>query len=167
MNDMVICEMLLMEDVEEVSSDIFENIKKAVTFAVSNEKLKTDAELCIAISNDEQIRELNKDYRDKDAATDVLSFPANDIAAPLADELKNGFEPEISESGAIFLGDIVISLDTAKRQALEYDNTLVEELCFLAVHGCLHLLGYDHIDPEDELVMRDKQREARAARSIK
>ena len=161
---MVICEMLLMEEVEELDQKVFDSIKKTVTFTVENEKLKTDAELCIAISNDDQIRELNRDYRNKDAATDVLSFPANDITSPLVDEIKNGFVPETAQGGAIFLGDIVISIDTAKNQAVEYGNDLIEELCFLAVHGCLHLLGYDHIEPEDEEIMRNKQRIAREER---
>jgi len=164
---MVACEMLLMENVEEISEDIFDSIKNAVTFAVENEKLRTDCELCLAISNDEQIRELNRDYRQKDASTDVLSFPANDLSMPLAKALKNGLEPELAESGAVYLGDIVISLDTAKKQAEEYGNELTEELCFLAVHGCLHLLGYDHIEPADEEIMREKQRIAREARKVK
>ena len=123
---MVICELLLMEDVESVSDKIFYSIKNAVTFAVENEGLGTDAELCIAVSNDAQIRELNRDFREKDVSTDVLSFPANDISVPMVQALEKGFEPEISESGAIFLGDIVISLDTAKRQAEEYGNELSE-----------------------------------------
>ena len=64
------------------------------------------------------------------------------------------------QTGAVSLGDIAISLDTASRQAEEYGNTLEEEIAFLAVHGILHLMGYDHMEEEDEIKMRQRQREA-------
>ena len=162
---MIVCDLLLMEDVKELDEKVYDSIKRAVTFAVENEHIDVDAEISIAISNDEQIRELNRDFRDKDTATDVLSFPANDFSHPISYELEHGLEPELAESGAIFLGDIVISCETAARQAEEYGNTFTEEMCFLAVHGTLHLMGYDHIEPEDEILMREKQREARAYRN--
>lgn len=160
---MIFTEILLMENVKDPGEKICEAIRKAVEFAVLNEGIE-DAELSVAIADDEIIRALNREFREKDAATDVLSFPANDVVKPLKDMIDEGFEPEIGEGGAPFLGDIVISLDTATRQAEEYENTLEEEICFLAVHGTLHLLGYDHIEPEDETIMREKQREARRHR---
>lgn len=160
---MIFTEILLMENVKNPSEDICEAIRSAVEFAVKNEGLE-DAELSVAIADDAIIRGLNLEFREKDTATDVLSFPANDVVKPLKDMLQEGFEPELGEGGAPFLGDIVISTETAARQAEEYGNTLQEEMCFLAVHGTLHLLGYDHIDPEDEVIMREKQREARKHR---
>lgn len=160
---MIFCEILLMEDVKDPGENICTAIRNAVSFAVQNEGIE-DAELSVAIADDAIIRELNKEFREKDSATDVLSFPANDVVKPLKEMLDEGFEPELGEGGAPFLGDIVISTETAKRQAEEYGNTLEEEMCFLAVHGTLHLLGYDHIDPEDEVIMREKQREARKHR---
>jgi len=160
---MIFTEILLMENVKDPGEKICEAIRSAVEFAVKNEGLE-DAELSVAIADDEIIRELNKEFREKDAATDVLSFPANDVVKPLKEMMDEGFEPEVGEGGAPFLGDIVISTETAARQAEEYGNTLEEEMCFLAVHGTLHLLGYDHIEPEDEAIMREKQREARKHR---
>ncbi len=162
---MVFCEMLLMEGVKDIGANAFDRIKHAVEMAVENENIETDTELCVAVSDDAQIRELNRDFRNIDSATDVLSFPANDAGGILADAIQNGFEAETGESGAIFLGDIVISADTAARQAEEYGNEFAEEMCFLAVHGVLHLLGYDHIEPDDEQLMREKQRVLRAMRN--
>ena len=78
----------------------------------------------------------------------------------MAEALQEGLQPEMSEYGdAIFLGEIYISVDRAQEQAEEYGNTLEEELCFLTVHGMLHLMGYDHIEAADEQIMRAKQRE--------
>ena len=160
---MIFTEILLMENVKDPGEKLCEAIRKAVEFAVKNEGIE-DAELSVAIADDAIIRELNMEFRQKDAATDVLSFPANDVTKPLKEMMDEGFEPEIGEGGAPFLGDIVISTDTAARQAEEYGNTLQEEMCFLAVHGTLHLLGYDHIEPADEEIMREKQRQARKHR---
>lgn len=84
-------------------------------------------EISVLITNDREIRKLNKQYRKKDKATDVLSFPGNSPALPMSS-----------------LGDLVISLDTAKRQALEYGVPLKSEVLRLLIHGFLHLLGYDH-----------------------
>lgn len=160
---MIFTEILLMENVKDPGEQICEAIRQAVEFAVKNEGIE-DAELSVAIADDEIIRELNREFRQKDSATDVLSFPANDVTKPLREMMEEGFEPEVGEGGAPFLGDIVISTDTAARQAQEYGNTLQEEICFLAVHGTLHLLGYDHIEPADEEIMREKQRQARKHR---
>ncbi len=105
-------------------------------------------DVSVAVVSDEQIREMNAQYRDVDAATDVLSF-ANDEGEALA---------EAPEEDAHFLGDIAISLQTAARQAEEIGQSLERELAFLTVHGVLHLSGYDHMTPEDEEKMLEKQR---------
>ena len=100
----------------------------------------------IAIVTDEQIRRMNRDFRNVDASTDVLSFPA--------------WDGTLIESAAYgFLGDIAINRAAAFRQAAEYGHSPERELSFLAVHGVLHLLGYDHINPEDEPIMNKKQEE--------
>ncbi len=88
----------------------------------------TDCELSLTLVKDEEIRALNKQWRRKDKATDVLSFPAGEIPG-------QPFRP---------LGDVIISVETAKRQAKEYDNTLQHELDRYLAHGLLHLLGFDH-----------------------
>ncbi len=113
----------------------------------------------IILADNAFIQKLNQMYRQINQPTDVLSFPANDLTKPLAEVLKEGYIPELSEDGkTVFLGEIYISVDRAEEQAVEYGNTLQEELCFLTVHGMLHLMGYDHINPEDEKIMRQKQR---------
>lgn len=101
-------------------------------------ELGPDTEVSILLVDDETIRTLNCDYRGKDASTDVLSFP-------LEEENEADGEPEVigGPSGRL-LGDIVISIETARKQAVEYNHSLERELAFLAVHGLLHLLGHDH-----------------------
>ena len=111
------------------------------------EMFETDFESCeisLLLTGDERIRELNKEYRDKDYATDVLSFPMS--------------EDPFAEGG--MLGDIAISLDTAKEQADEAAIRIERELAFLFIHGLLHLLGYDHEQgPDEEEEMFDLQEE--------
>ena len=136
-----------------------EQINEAAHRAARLEGLE-DVSANIVIADDEYLLELNRKFRQIQRSTDVLSFPANDITGPISGEIANGLEPERGEEGEVFLGDIFISIDHAAAQAEEYGNTLTEELCFLAVHGMLHLLGYDHMQPEEEQVMRQKQREA-------
>ncbi len=102
-----------------------------------------DGDLTILIDTPERIRELNRTFRKVDRVTDVLTFPA--------------WEGETSLAADGYLGDIMICYERAKEQALEYGHSLVRELSFLAVHGVLHLLGYDHMTEADEQVMRTKQ----------
>ena len=102
-----------------------------------------DGDLTILIDTPERIRTLNREFRNVDRVTDVLTFPA--------------WEGEISLSADGYLGDIMICYDRAKEQAEEYGHSLLRELSFLAVHGVLHLLGYDHMTEADERIMREKQ----------
>ena len=108
------------------------------------EKLEeTQCELSLLLTDDAEIQELNKTYRDLDKATDVLSFPQDEDA--------------INESGDTLLGDVVISVETAACQAEEHHLSFNEELILLAIHGILHLLGYDHErSPQDARIMQDK-----------
>ena len=106
-----------------------------------------DQEISILFMEDADIRQLNKEFRDDDKSTDVLSFPQN------SDE-----DPSIP--GEIILGDIAISLDKAKTQAKEHGLAFNEEIILLLIHGILHLLGYDHeISEQEEIKMRNKTRE--------
>ena len=129
---------------------------EAVTRAVEAEGIGRAA-LNILVTYAKEVRALNSSFRGIDATTDVLSFPANDLHCPLQQAMEEGFVPEY-EDGRIALGDIAIDIDRAGEQAREFGNSLAEELAFLSVHGTLHLLGYDHIDPEEEKIMRQKQR---------
>ena len=122
-----------------------ENLEKEFEFMYNVlvhgiEKLKVgDVNFNVIIVDNEYIHKLNKEYRGIDRETDVISFALEDDKT---------FNPEIR-----ILGDIYISIDKAKSQSEEYGHSLLRELCFLAVHGMLHLLGYDHMVKEEEEVM--------------
>lgn len=110
------------------------------------------ANACITVSfvNEREIRSLNKEYREVDKVTDVLSFPMLDIKYP---QKIRDFMFDISPNGNLYLGDVVICKKVAKLQAKEYGHKMKREVCFLALHGLLHVLGYDHVEKEDEKVM--------------
>ena len=108
-------------------------------------------EVDITIVTDDEIHTLNRDYRNVDRATDVLSFALDE----------DGGEPELVGGPEVhLLGDIIISAETAARQAEEFGHGLEREIVYLAVHGLLHLLGYDHMQEEDKVEMRAKEEEA-------
>lgn len=110
------------------------------------EGLPENAQVSVTFVDDATIHELNREHRGVDRPTDVLSFPQFE-----ADE-------EIPEGMPHVLGDLVVSLETARRQAEEYGHSEEREIAFLLVHGFLHLLGYDHETAEEEAEMRDEQR---------
>lgn len=109
-------------------------------------------EVDITIVDDEEIHTLNREYRNVDRPTDVLSF-ALDEGEEDEPELIDGPEEHL-------LGDIIISAETAQRQGEEFGHGLEREIVYLAVHGLLHLLGYDHMTDEDKNIMRAKEEEA-------
>lgn len=109
--------------------------------------IETHTEVSVVLADDEYIHQLNRQYRGKDCPTDVLSFALNE-----------GEEPEILDGPEeILLGDIIISLETAARQAEEYGHSLERELAYLTVHGILHLLGYDHMTEDEKKEMRQEE----------
>ena len=128
-------------------------MQKALDGAAELLGLETDAEVSVLLVDDATIRELNSEYRSKDYATDVLSFP-------LEEETVAGEEPVVIGGPAErMLGDIVISIETAQKQATEYGHSVERELTFLAVHGLLHLLGHDHEKSEEaEKIMRSEEK---------
>ncbi|MEN6416751.1 MAG: rRNA maturation RNase YbeY [Armatimonadota bacterium] len=107
-----------------------------------------NTEVSILLTDDMQIAELNRKYREVDGPTDVLSF-----------SLLEGEDEPAGEEDDWLLGDVVISVETAKRQAETQGNSLDEEIDMLLAHGILHLLGYDHAEPEDEKIMFARQAE--------
>lgn len=117
--------------------------------------VEDDYEVSISFVDNQEIRELNKQYRNKDTATDVLSFPLKEFEE--TEENYNNEEEFVQEDR--LLGDIVISLEKAQEQAIEYGHSFERELAFLTVHGVLHLLGMDHEDEEQEKEMLKKQEE--------
>ena len=121
-----------------------ELIRRAVAHALV--KNSASGDVCVLITDAEEIQRLNAGYRNIDRVTDVLTFPAWEGDAILCPP--DGY-----------LGDIAICFERAEEQAQEFGHSLERELAFLAVHGALHLLGYDHMEPEDEKKMLTKQDE--------
>lgn len=127
-------------------------IRKVYDFAIKyTENDFKYAVITVSFANTKKIKELNSQYRNVDKATDVLSFPMLDIVYP--QKLKD-FYSEVSPDGSLYLGDVVICPKVAKIQAKEYGHSKKREISFLALHGLLHVLGYDHIKKEDEVVMQ-------------
>ena len=130
-------------------------IKKAVGMALDAEGVEVPCVVSVLLTDDEGIRAVNKEFRGVDSATDVLSFPLN--------ELEPGkFDPEKCErdldTGAVLLGDMMISLERCENQGEEYGHGFNKEVQYLTVHSVLHLLGYDHVD-EGEMKAQMRARE--------
>ncbi len=116
-------------------------------------------EMSLSIVSPEEIEQLNKQFRNVNSVTDVLSFPVADVNKQVV-QLSNFDMDSINpQTHRLNLGDVVICLERAKQQAEEYGHSLKRELCFLSLHGLLHLLGYDHMTPEDESQMVGLQKE--------
>ena len=123
-------------------------IRRCCQAVLVSEHFKQDAEVSVSFVSDEEIRRLNRIYRKKDRVTDVLSFPLG----------QNGHYDTNKETGCALLGDVVISLETAMKQARMYGHSLEREIGFLTVHSMLHLLGYDHENGGLEAMrMREKE----------
>lgn len=141
---------------EQVEQGYISAVKAAAEKAMQAENINGEIELVLV--DNSFIKDLNSRYRGINSETDVLSFPANDLEEPLCRALEKGFAVEKGETAEIALGDIYISVEKAIEQGSLYGNSPEEELGFLAVHGALHLMGYDHIEKEDEVIMRERQR---------
>jgi len=120
--------------------------KKAAIACLRHENWDEDFEISLSLVDNKEIQKLNKMYRGKDYATDVLSFPLVEF---------DGDMPIFDEEKA--LGDIVISTEKAIEQSKEYEHSLVRELGFLLIHSMFHLMGYDHYDDESTKIMREKE----------
>lgn len=125
-------------------------IRRAVLATLEHEGVPFNSEVSVTLCDNAYIKKLNKKYRNKDSATDVLSFPLYDFSS----------EELFGNQDTVPLGDIVISIERAKVQAKELGNTFLTEIAFLAIHSTLHLLGYDHErGDEDEEAQCSAQRE--------
>ncbi len=121
-------------------------IEALLQFAAEQEGITGEAELAVSFVSSEEIKAINAEYRDKDAVTDVISFAM--------EEGEDDFE---DPSMVRVLGDIIICVERAKEQAADYGHSFEREVGFLALHGMLHLLGYDHMTPADEQRMFGRQ----------
>lgn len=140
------------QDKEEVTPELYELLKTVCEKVLEFEECDFDAEISITLVDNDAIREINREQRGIDKATDVLSFPMLEFDDDVADARFD------YDGDMVMLGDIVISLERAREQAIEYNHSFVREVAFLAVHSMLHLLGYDHVDSvDDERIMFEKQ----------
>lgn len=131
-----------------VKGEWYHQIEDLINFAKEKENIHEDAELSVTFVDKDEIQEINKNYRDKDKVTDVISFALEED------------EPDIIGLDIPrVLGDIIICTDVAKEQAEFYNHSFERELGFLALHGFLHLLAYDHMNEEDEKEMFGRQKE--------
>jgi len=131
----------ILDETGEIKSDYKKSLKKIARLVLKELDVPKDAELSITFTDDIQMRELNRSYRQIDRTTDVLSFPQSE-------------GPDFT-----LLGDIVISIDTAKRHSVSYGVSLHEELKKLIIHGILHLLGHGHKKKKETQIMRGKEKE--------
>ena len=141
---------IYFEEGQVVSEEILEKMEKAAVYAIQSERIdELDADRCevsVTFVEPEEIRQLNREYRNVDRVTDVLSFPQ------FAD-----LEEEVPEVGEICLGDVVICKDRAAEQAEEFGHSFEREIIYLFVHSILHLLGYDHEEEDDKKQMRARE----------
>lgn len=135
---------------EKVTKELKELISLVVSKTLESENVEYGCEVSVMFTDNEKIREINKETRNIDKATDVLSFPI------ISDDDEIGdFNPE---TNLLMIGDIVLSLEKARKQSLLYGHSFEREVAFLSVHSTLHLLGYDHeTSKEDEIYMNEKQ----------
>ena len=135
---------------------LFEQVALSVLEA---EQCPYEATINLVITDNEGIRSYNKQYREIDAETDVLSFPGIEYDAPsdfsrVESDFSDNFDPE---TGELMLGDMIISYEKAKEQANQFGHSFRREMAFLIAHSMLHLCGYDHMSPEDAILMEEKQ----------
>lgn len=134
--------------------------KRVIEYCLDYAKFPYEAEVNLTLTDNDGIHEINKEYRDIDRATDVLSFPMLNYTAPadfafLEAESDDDFNPDTGEA---LLGDIIISVDKVYEQAESYGHSVEREFAFLIVHSMLHLFGYDHMVEDEAHVMEEQQR---------
>ena len=134
-----------------LNEELLKLMEQAADLSLKNEVGDFDAEVSLTIVGEDEIQNLNREYRENDSVTDVLSFPMFESAEDLKAELSDGEREEI------LIGDVVICYEQAMRQAEEYETGSKRELLYLFVHSMMHLLGYDHMNEEDKALMREHE----------
>lgn len=140
-----------IDETNEITNEQKETLEALLAVAVAKEGVEDGTEVSITFVNNERIQEINREYRDKDKPTDVISFAL--------EEMGEGEIEIFGEEMPRVLGDIIISVPRTVEQAEEYGHSFMRELGFLTVHGFLHLLGYDHETVEDEKQMFTRQKD--------
>ena len=148
-------ELTIIDETKKVTPEQIAQTEKLLKFAADFIKLPDAKEMNVTFVDNARIQEINKYFRDKDMPTDVVSleYVPEDISFDDFEDLPQELLDELDP----FIGEIFISIERAKEQALEYGHSYERELGFLSVHGFLHINGYDHMNPEDEKEMFDLQ----------
>lgn len=137
---------IYLEEGQVIEDAYLKKMKEAAAVLFAEEGVDEErAEISLTLVSLEEIRELNRDYRDVDRETDVLSFPQFEDVE------------DMPEFGELCLGDVVICLDKVEEQAKEFGHSFERELIYLFVHSMLHLLGYDHMEEEEKAAMRQRE----------
>ena len=157
--------IIVNSETDETPRGFDKAIKRAMKAVLKAENVNVKCLVNVLITDNEGIHRINREFRDVDRPTDVLSFPQADLTA-------GSFDPEMAEydydTGRYNLGDMAVSVDKIREQAEEYGNTVLYELSYLTVHSCLHLLGYDHMDEaEQKKQMRSREKEIMKVLKVK
>ncbi|KEI00962.1 rRNA maturation RNase YbeY [Clostridium botulinum] len=150
------------QDKINIDEKILETIKEIITYTLKEEEVKVNTEVSVIFIDNSTIKEINKETRDIDQVTDVLSFPMLDYPeGKIYIETYKDYEFDASylDEGELVLGDIVLSLERAEEQSKDFGHSFLREVCYLTVHSVLHLLGYDHMEEEDKVRMRKREEE--------
>lgn len=147
------------EATNQLNFDYEALLTKVVEACLDYEECPYESEVSILFTNDDDIKQINQEFRGIDNPTDVLSFPSIEYEEPgdfsgLEENVAESFHPE---TGELILGDIVISVDRAKLQAQEFSHSIEREVAFLTAHSMFHLFGYDHMEENDRIIMEEKQ----------
>lgn len=135
-------------------------IKNVIEATLKEEEVTVDTEVSVIFIDNEYIKDINLEFRNKDSVTDVLSFPLIDYPEKKVYKevyLNEKLDDSYYNEGRLMLGDIAISLERTKEQSIEYGHSMKREAAYLVVHSVLHLLGYDHMIDEDKQVMRARE----------
>ena len=154
----------------EVTDDLINIINEVCDVALKDEEVTIPYQISLLFVDNNEIREINNETRGIDKVTDVLSFPMLDYPENMVfkNVYRNKKFNEIYLDGEeLVLGDMVLSLERAKEQSIEYNHSFEREVCYLVVHSILHLLGYDHMNDEDKAKMRTREEEILGKLNIK
>lgn len=145
-----------------VTEEFINELEEVCMYALAKEEVKQNCQISLLFVDNQEIRKINNETRNIDKVTDVLSFPMLDY--PKGKVFKEiykdkKFDVMYMDQGELVLGDMVLSLERAMEQSIEYNHSFKREVCYLIVHSILHLLGYDHMEDDEKKIMRSREEE--------
>ena len=150
------------QDKLEVTQEFINKLNDVCNFTLKEESVEGEYQISLLFVDNNEIKEINEETRGINKATDVLSFPMLDYeSGKVYKDIYIGykFDETYMDGNELVLGDMVLSLERALEQSIEYNHTYEREVCYLVVHSILHLLGYDHMEEEEKLIMRAREEE--------